>query len=404
MRGKKILKVLRSVFFTVVILFFVVTGTLYCVNYVQDGYKITFKRDEVNYENVKKVNDIINILGSSYYEKVDKNKLLEGAAAGIAAALNDPYTVYFTKDEMKNFNEQTEGNYVGVGFTVTMDTDGILKVVDEYDDSPAKKAGILPGDKIIRVDDKDVTTINDTDAIISMIKGEENTNVKITVYRPSERKNLDFNITRKRIEIKNIESEIVENNIGYIRIITFDEDISNDFNNCLNALMEKGIKSLIIDVRDNPGGSYDQVVKIADTLLPEGLIVYMEDRYGNREEEYSDANQLDMPIAVLINENSASASEILAGALKDHNKAVLVGVKTYGKGLVQSLYEFPDGSGLKYTVAKYYTPSDVCIQGIGIEPNYEVKPLEKYQGLPASEIPREDDVQLQKAIDLVKQN
>lgn len=404
MRAKKILRTLRFIFILAFISFFTFTGTLFCLSYFNDGYKITIDKDEVSYESVQKINDIINILGSAYYEKVDKDKLLEGAAAGMAAALDDPYTVYFTKEEMQKFTEQTEGNYVGVGFTVTMDVDGILKVVDEYEDSPAQKAGILPGDKIIRVDDKDVTTINDSDAIISMIKGEENTNVKITVYRPSEQRSIDFIVTRQKINIKNIESEVLEGNIGYIRIITFDDDISNEFHSHLHALLAKGIKSLIIDVRDNPGGSYDQVVKIADTILPEGVIVYMEDRYGNREEELSDANQIDLPIAVLINENSASASEILAGALKDHNKAVLVGVKTYGKGLVQNLYEFPDGSGLKYTMAKYYTPSNVCIQGVGIEPNYEIKSLSKYEGKSASDIPKNEDVQLLKAIDLIRPN
>ena len=240
--------------------------------------------------------------------------------------------------------------------------------------------------------------------IISMIKGKENTKVKITVYRPDEGKYIDFDVIRNKIKIVNIKSEVLENNIGYIRISMFDSEISKFFKEHLNELLKKNIKGLIIDVRDNPGGDYDQVAEIADRLVPEGLIVYTEDKKGNKQEKKSDATELDLPMVVLVNENSASASEVLSGALKDHNKAILVGTKTFGKGLVQAVVNLEDGSGLKVTIARYFTPSKVCIQDVGIEPNIKVEINEKYRGYSVSQIPVEEDNQLQKAIEVLKQS
>ena len=366
------------------------------------NYAIQFDSNKVEYENVKKFERVRSLLKEYYYKDVNENEMLEGAISGMTEALKDPYTVYFTKDQMKQFTEKSQGSYVGIGVVVTMGEDGILTVVEPFEDSPAHEVGIVKDDKIVKVDDNDVTTIRDEDMIISMIKGKENTKVKITVYRPSEGKYLDFVVTRKKIKVVNIDSEIMEGNIGYIKITMFDSEISKDFQEHLDNMLKKNIKGLIIDLRDNPGGDYDQVCAMADRLLPEGLIVYTEDKKGNRQEKKSDPTELNIPIAVLVNESSASASEVLSGALKDHNKATLVGTKTFGKGLVQAVVALDDGSGLKVTIARYFTPSGVCIQDVGIEPHIKVELPEKYRNVPVSQIPREDDNQLQKAIEVIK--
>jgi len=366
-------------------------------------YNISFDQSKVSSDNVKKFGQVQSLLESKYYEDVDENKLLEGAISGMADSLNDPYTVYFNKDQMKSFTEQTDGSYVGIGVSITMDNSGLLTVVEPFEDSPALAAGIKKDDKIIKVDDKDVTTIRDENMIIKMIKGPENSKVKISVYRPSENKSIDLEMLRKKIKIVNIKSEVLQNNIGYIKLTMFDADIASQFEQHLNGLLAKGIKSLVIDVRDDPGGAYDQVIQIANRLLPKDLIVYTEDKNKKKEEQWSDdSQQLNMPIAVLINGNSASASEILAGALKDNKKATLVGTKSFGKGLVQEVKQLDDGSGLKVTIARYFTPSGVCIQGIGIMPDAQVELADKYKQLPVSQVPRDDDTQLKKAIEILK--
>ena len=210
---------------------------------------------------------------------------------------------------------------------------------------------------------------------------------------------MDVTVVRKKIVAKlNIRSEMLENNIAYIKLKMFDENISKNFISQVNKLVDEGAKSLIIDVRDNPGGLYNEVVALADRILPRGTIVYTEDRNGKKEVESSDDTSLDIPIVVLTNGNSASASEILAGAIKDFKKGTLIGTKTFGKGLVQSTYGFDDGTGLKVTIARYFTPSGVCIHGEGIKPDIEIKLDDKYKDTSVSAVPREDDLQLQEAI------
>lgn len=372
-------------------------------DYFAPKYEISFDPEEVSIETLKKFQSVRDALKKNYYQEVDENKLIEGAIAGMADSLNDPYTVYFTKEQMEAFTERTEGSYVGIGVTVIMDDSGILNIVESYEGSPARQVGLQQGDKILKVNDQDVTSIRDENIIVSMIKGEENTKVKISVYRPSVNKQLDFDIVRKKIKISNIRSEVLSDNIGYIKIIMFDEEMARYFNDNLNSLLKQKIKGLIIDLRDDPGGSYEEVVKIADRLLPAGTIVSVKDRNGKGEVEKSDHNELDLPIVVLVNGNSASASEILAGAIKDNNKGKLVGTKTFGKGLVQAVLPLNDGSGLKVTVARYYTPSGVCIQGIGILPDEVVEVHEKYKNYPVSQIPRGDDIQLQAGIEMMKE-
>ena len=376
--------------------------TIHSLNAQSTKYMISFDADSVNRKNVIKFNQVRNILKEDYYQEVDENKLIEGAVAGLAESLKDPYTVYFNKDQMQSFMEKSEGSYVGIGVTVNVDEKGLLTVIEPGEDSPAAQAGMKKGDKIVKVDEEDVTAISDENMVISMIKGKENTKVKITVYRPAEDNYRQFEITRKRIKASNIKSEIFDGDIGYIRLVMFDSEIAKYFKSDLDKLLKKGIKGLVIDLRDNPGGSYEQVVEIADSLLPEGTIVYTENRDGKKEYKISNKAYIDLPLAIMTNGNSASASEILAGAVKDLARGTLVGTKTFGKGLVQELKILADNSGIKVTISKYFTPSGVCIHGTGIAPDIEVDVMDDYRSLPASQIPRAKDIQLQSAIEAVK--
>ncbi len=375
---------------------------LYSFILVGNRYTISFNADEVKYQNVTKFNQVRNILKSDYYKDVDENILIEGAVSGLAQSLKDPYTVYFNKDEMRTFMEKSEGSYVGIGVTVNTDENGVLTVVEPFENSPAAVAGMRKGDKIIKIDDTKVDSLGDENMIINMIKGKENTKVNITVYRPSDGNYHQFEVMRKRIKTTNIKSKILDGNIGYIKLVMFDSEIAEYFQKELNSMMKKGIKGLIIDLRDNPGGSYEQVCKIADTLLPEGLIVYTEDRNGTKQERRSDSKYVDLPLVLITNGNSASASEILAGAVKDNARGTLVGTNTFGKGLVQELRMLEDGSGIKVTISRYFTPSGVCIHGKGIKPDIEIDVLNEYRDLPVSQIPENMDVQLKSAVEAVQ--
>lgn len=400
--NKLVIGIILLVVITSAVTFMLSATVFFGLNHFNKKYDISFDSEAVSIENIRKFNNVRNILKSEYYEDVDENILIEGAVSGMADSLGDPYTVYFTKEQMAMFMEKSDGSYVGIGVTITTDKDGLLTVIEPFKDSPAEKAGLVQGDKITKVDGMDVTGIRDENFVINMIRGPENTKVSVTVYRYSEGRFIDFEMVRKKIKIVNATSEVLPGNIGYIKIIMFDSDIALYFEEHLRNLLSQNIKGIVIDVRDNPGGSYNQVIKIADRILPKGLIVYTEDKNKKKKEELSDARSIDMPIAVLINGNSASASEILAGAIKDHNKGVLVGTRTFGKGLVQELLPLGDGSGLKVTVARYFTPSGVCIHGEGIEPSEEIPVPEQYKNMPVSKIPRGDDVQLQTAAEILK--
>jgi carboxyl-terminal processing protease len=354
----------------------------------------------------QKFDNAMNILKSQYYKGTDNGTLIDGAITGMAGSLKDPYTVYYSKNQMKAFNDmfvRTEESFVGIGVQVLPDEKGIITVIEPFEGSPAEIAGIKPGDKIYKVDDKDVTELKDADMVVKLMQGPENTKVKITVFRESEGTTIDFELIRKKINsVINIKSKMLENNIGYISLKMFDEKISDNFKMQLKKLLDQGAKGLIIDVRNNPGGIYSEAVGIADRLLPEGTIVYTEDKNGKKEVQKSDKIELGRPLAILVNGNSASASEVLAGAVKDYKKGVLIGTKTYGKGLVQTTYDFKDGSGIKVTIARYFTPNGICIQGIGIQPDIAVQLDDKYKDTPVVMIPPKDDTQLNKAIEIIQ--
>jgi carboxyl-terminal processing protease len=377
---------------------FVITA-LWLTGYVTLPDAVSFGDGGHNRMSVRKLQQVWNSLRHDYYTEPDQDKMLEYAAAGIAASVGDPYTVYYTKEEMVLFNERAEGSFHGIGVQVKRLENGRLEIVDIISGSPAEEAGAMTGDQIVSVDGTDVDDIADEDAVISMIKGQENTTVKVGFYRPSTDSVVVLDIERRVIKTENVKSHMISGDIGYIQIIMFDNEASEYFNTHLDKLLEGGAKSLIIDVRNNPGGNYDGVVKIADRLIGEGVIVYTEDRQGEREYRHSNPEKIDIPIRVLINGNSASASEILAGAVKDNNAGLLVGSKTFGKGLVQAIVTLVDGSGLKYTRSRYYTPNGICIQGDGIEPDIAAELPQELLGTDISGIPVERDTQLQKAIE-----
>ncbi|NLN66047.1 MAG: S41 family peptidase [Clostridiaceae bacterium] len=371
------------------------------VDFLNPTYSIQFSQD-VSRENIINFNQVKSILMKTFYLDVDENKMLEGAIRGMADSMEDPYTVYYSPEQMQDFKEKSTGSYVGIGVTVFMDESEILTVSETFAGSPAKAAGMRIGDKIVKVDGEDVTAIRDSDLIVQKIRGVPDTKVQITVYRPEINDYIDFEIVRQVINLVYIESEMLEDNIGYVQLKLFDEDIAFDFATHVNELIRQGANGLIIDLRNNPGGDYGQVVRIADMIVPSGLIVYTEDKNGHKEEERSDPNELNMPMTVLINEYSASASEILSAAIKDYQKGTLVGKTTFGKGLVQQIIELEGGAGLKVTISKYFTPSGVCIHGIGVTPDIEVENDERYQYYSVEDIPEGEDMQLSRAIEEVK--
>lgn len=368
-------------------------------------FAIFFDKDQVDYKDIAAFNRVKNLLENQYYEEVDFYKTFSTAIKGLSAGVGDPYTMYYTPEEMKELWEDVSGNYVGIGVLVQLDENKLLTVIDVFAGSPAKEAGLQKNDKIINVNGEDVTTVGDADLIVKKIKGEPNTKVRITVYRPDENRQIDFEMERRYINISWISSEVLDNGIGYIYIQQFDNDIAKDFEEHLNALMAQGIKGLVIDLRDNPGGSYYQVVRIADRIVPKGVIVYTQDRANNREEQYSDERELEIPLAVLVNGYSASASEILAACIQDYGKGIIVGTKTFGKGLVQEIDDrFANGGGFKYTKARYFTPSGKSIHGEGVMPDIEIELNEEFATTAIEDIPHDRDAQLKAAIDaLMKQ-
>ncbi len=348
-----------------------------------------------------KLQYIQKILESNYVGEVEEGQLEEGIYKGFVAAIGDPYTNYFTKEEFDQFKEKTSGTYAGIGIMMQVDqTDKLITAVQVFENSPAEKAGLLPKDKLIEAEGVALNADN-FDEAPKIIKGEAGTKVKVKIFRPSENRTMDLEITRENVIYPTVEHKMLDDDIGYIHIKQFDEVTYQQFMTSLKAIQEKNPKGIILDVRDNLGGLLNIVAEISDELLPEGMIVYTKDKQGKIQTLKSGPGQIDIPLTLLINENSASASEILAGALKDHKRAKLVGKTTYGKGVVQAVLPIPDGSGIKVTTSKYYTPSDVCIDGIGIEPDYEVElPLEL---LLKPKLEDSEDPQLQKAIEVIKE-
>lgn len=349
-----------------------------------------------------KVDAIREIIDRYYLEDADENALVTGIYKGLVNGLGDPYSVYYTEDEYNRLMETTEGIYCGIGVSVSQNIEtGIITLVKPFKNAPGFEAGILPGDILYKVNGEEVTG-QDLTTVVAKIKGEEGTTVELTVVRENETDYIDITVERRQVEIPTIEYEMLDNNIGYILISEFDTVTQQQFFDAFTDLNNKGMQGLIVDLRDNPGGILDVVNSILDNILPEGLIVYTEDKAGHKEEYTSDAEHyFDKPLAVLINGNSASASEIFAGAVKDYDIGTLVGTTTYGKGIVQRLIELGDGTAMKLTISKYFTPNGNNIHGIGIEPDIEVELSDEARK--KAVIEHSEDNQLQTAIEAVKE-
>lgn len=345
-----------------------------------------------------KLMKIESIVDSLYMGEYDKDRLADMAAYEYAAAVGDKYTGYLTAEDFKSMQDNLDGGYRGIGIHVGV-RDGKVLIDSVMKGSPAEKAGLLGGDFIVSVNGVDYTG-DDLSNVISVIKavlpGES---AELGIERGGMLMNKK--VTVGDIELEYIKSTMLDGNVGFVRIDTFGNDVPEKFKSHINALIEKGATSLIIDVRSNPGGSLDAVVEMVDFLVPEGTITTVKDRDGKEEVYKSDKSEIKLPMCVLINESSASASEIMAAALSDYDKAILVGKNTYGKGVVQGVFALGDGTGLRVTIARYYTPAGQCIDGQGVAPDVEVDLPDGVQ-LKEYDATEEGDTQLAKAIDILK--
>lgn len=348
-----------------------------------------------------KLSSIEQIVDKDYLGEIDENKIFDETIKGYVEGLNDEYSQYFTKEELDKYKtDNIEGQFVGIGVYIIQDTEkNAIRVLAPIKGSPAEKAGILAGDYIVKVDDQAYTGEQITEATNKM-KGKEGTKVKIQIIR--DEKNLDFEVERANVRVNPVEADIYEENIGYLKISSFDQGSGSEVTKKVEELKEKNIKSLIIDLRNNGGGIVDEAIEIADLFTnKDSTLLITKDKHGN--ENISKAKKdkvIEVPIIVLTNENTASASEILAGELKDNNVAKIVGTTTFGKGVIQELLTMKDGTGLKLTTNEYYTPNRNKINKVGIEPDEKIELPEEYKNILS--IPKEVDTQLNKAIELLK--
>ena len=347
-----------------------------------------------------KITEIETLVQNYYLNDIDTDQVENYLYKGMIVGLDDPYAAYYTKEEYQSLMDSTNGSYYGIGVEMSQNmTTGIITITRVFEGSPAEEAGLLPGDVIYRVDDEEVTG-EDLTKVVSKVKGAEGTTIPISVAREGESDYLTFDVERRMIEISTVAHKLLDGNIGYISVTSFDDVTVNQFLAALDDLENQDETALIIDLRNNGGGLVSSACSMLDRLLPEGLIVYTEDKYGNRDEMKSDVeNYFDKPLVLLVNGNSASASEIFAGAIKDYGIGTLVGTQTFGKGIVQKIYPLSDGTAVKLTVSKYYTPNGNNIHGIGIAPDVEVE----LDPAVANEvvIPEEKDNQLQKAMEIL---
>lgn len=361
-----------------------------------DVYNSSPKVDAIKGNN--KIQEVISIIQSKYMEDVDVNELVDGAIAGIFDSIDDNYTRYITPEEYGEMLKEGNEEYVGIGVHISQSTStGTMVIISVMPDSPAKEAGLMSGDIVLNVDDIEVTKETYSEAV-SALKGKEGTVAKLVIQRGEEKINKE--VTRNKITSNNVESDVIDNKYGYIRVLEFENNIYNQFKEEYTKLMEeKKVEGLIIDLRNNPGGIVSETVKIADLLCGEGKIVETVYRDGSKKVYTSDAEtKCTVPLVVLVNESSASASEILAGAIKDLKQGTLVGKKTYGKGIVQSIVPLNDGGAVSVTTAKYYTASGIEIHGNGIQPNIEVDISDVNRGMT---VDYNKDEQLRKAVEIL---
>ena len=349
-----------------------------------------------------KVEIMESYLDKYYVEAFDKTLVEEMLYSGMAAGVGDRYTYYMPEENLEQYLENANGNFDGVGIEVYTTQEGEVTVSRVMEGQPAEKAGMQEGDVIIGVDGEDMRGKLISD-VAAKIRGKAGTKVTIQVLRKSTDETLEMTMERAVVVMESVSHRMINGNIGYISISGFKENTYDQFKTVLDALQEKGMQGLVLDLRDNPGGLVKSVYHIGEELLPEGTMVYTMDKQENREDLECDGEYLDIPLVVLVNENSASASEILAGAVKDTERGTLVGMQTFGKGLVQRLFTLPDGSGLNVTIQKYYTPKGTSIHGVGVTPDEKVQLPEKYLTTALTDIPEAEDPQLQKALEVMKE-
>ena len=348
---------------------------------------------------VQKIEYLEKMIDQEYLGEVDNAEMAEGIYAGLVYGLGDVYSRYYTADEYAQETASTDGAYAGIGVSIQKNKNGGVQIAECYEGGPGAEAGLQTGDVITAINDTDVTDMELSD-VVSLIRENKDKTIVLTVFRENEEKSREISVDVTDVELPSVFGEMLDKKTGYIQITQFTGVTPQQYKDMFAELKDKGMERLVIDLRDNPGGLLTSVCDILREILPEGLIVYTEDKYGNREEETCDGkHQLDMPLAVLVNENSASASEIFAGAVQDHEVGTIVGTTTYGKGVVQELRQLSDGSAVKLTVSNYYTPNGNSINKVGIKPDVEVKLASEL--LNKDEITHEEDNQLQKALDVI---
>jgi carboxyl-terminal processing protease len=359
----------RRLFVIVVLIFTVaVTGILI------GRWTVSSVDAQEGYEELRTFSEVLSIVRKNYVEEVKQKDLVYGAIKGMLSSL-DPHSSFMTPEQYKEMQVETKGEFGGIGIQIGI-KDGMLTVIAPIEDTPAYKAGIKAGDKIIKINNDFTKDMSLQDAV-SKMRGTPSTAVKVTILREGWKETRDFSIVREIIRIKSVKSKLIEDGIGYIKLIQFQEQTSNDLSNALENLTKQNINALVLDLRNNPGGLLNSAVDVSSQFLPSSkLVVFIKDRKGEKIEyrsNKSDGNSV-IPMVVLVNQGSASASEIVAGALKDWNRAVIMGTQTFGKGSVQSVVPLADGSALRLTTAKYYTPKGISIQATGITPDIMVKP------------------------------
>lgn len=352
-------------------------------------------------DTISKINELNAYINTYYYDDVDTADLQDGLYKGLLEGIGDKYSIYYNAKDYEAMQVSVTGQYYGIGAGLSQDKDTMVVTVTKiYEGTPSEEAGLLKDDIIISVDDTDATSLELTE-LVRQIRGEEGTTVHLEVYRPSTGEYLSFDVERRDITLPSVSHKMLQDRIGYIHIDSFESETATQFEEAVSDLEKQGMEALVLDVRYNPGGLVTSVVKILDDILPEGVVVYTEDKNGNRQNYTSSGDtHLDYPMAVLINGDSASAAEILAGAIKDYEHGTLIGTTTYGKGIVQTNFPLEDGDAVKLTTAKYFTPNGNYIHGVGIEPDIELE----YEYLdPEGEVYEETyDNQIQKAIEILE--
>ncbi|WP_346684813.1 S41 family peptidase [Megamonas hypermegale] len=356
-------KILRNIIIALLIAIFSSLSTLGVIYYLL-GF------NQQGFFNLMRFVTAYRFIELKYVNQTDDINLIDGAIDGMVKSLGDPHSNYLSPKMYQSLKEQTQGSFAGIGVVMGMDNNKNIKIVAVMEDSPGQKAGLAEGDQIIAVDGTPVTEMA-FDEVAAHVRGEPGTDVVLTIMRDGTQQ--DYTITRDNIKLKTVGHEMLDNNIGYIQIVSFSEDTAQEFMDAYTDLQNQGMQGLVLDLRNNPGGLLGACVDIAKNLVPKGDIVSIVDKDGNKEVYSSDLEQVPYPVAVLINKNSASASEILSGAIQDTKSGVIIGETSYGKGSVQTILPMMDDDAVKLTIAKYYTPSGRSIDGVGITPDIEVK-------------------------------